>query len=81
MKDMSIKAYIAGKQLFNKGCQSLKGMMKDERGISDVVGGVILVLVVVMLAGMFWKQLSGWFGNIWGQVTGQTFGGNTKFPK
>lgn len=74
MKDMSIKAYIAGKQMFNKGYQSLKGMMKDERGISDVVAGVILVLIVVLLVGVFWDKLKDWFDMIWDQITEGTKG-------
>ena len=74
MKDMSVKAYMAGKQMFNNGCQSLKGMMKDERGISDVVAGVILVLIVVLLVGLFWGKLQEWFNTIWGQITTGTQG-------
>lgn len=43
--------------------------MKEESGVSGIVAAVILVLLAVLLASLFWKNLQGLFGNLWGDVT------------
>lgn len=44
--------------------------MKEESGVSGIVAAVILVLLAVLLASLFWKNLQGLFRNLWRDVTG-----------
>lgn len=43
--------------------------MKEESGVSGIVAAVILVLLAVLLASMFWDNLKQLFQNLWGNVT------------
>lgn len=43
--------------------------MKEESGVSGIVAAVILVLLAVLLASMFWESLKQLFQNLWGNVT------------
>lgn len=43
--------------------------MKEESGVSGIVAAVILVLLAVLLASMFWDKLKILFQNLWGDVT------------
>ena len=43
--------------------------MKEESGVSGIVAAVILVLLAVLLASLFWKNLQVLFGKLWGDVT------------
>lgn len=42
--------------------------MKEESGVSGIVAAVILVLLAVLLASMFWDKLKILFQNLWGSV-------------
>lgn len=39
--------------------------MKEESGVSGIVAAVILVLLAVLLASMFWDKLKILFHNLW----------------
>ena len=43
--------------------------MKEESGVSGIVAAVILVLLAVLLASIFWDNLKQLFQNLWGNVT------------
>lgn len=43
--------------------------MKEESGVSGIVAAVILVLLAVLLASLFWKNLQGLVGDLWRDVT------------
>lgn len=43
--------------------------MKEESGVSGIVAAVILVLLAVLLASMFWDKLKVFFDGLWGDVT------------
>lgn len=43
--------------------------MKEESGVSGIVAAVILVLLAVLLASVFWGRLQKLFGDLWGDVT------------
>lgn len=43
--------------------------MKEESGVSGIVAAVILVLLAVLLASMFWDKLKIFFDSLWGDVT------------
>ena len=43
--------------------------MKEESGVSGIVAAVILVLLAVLLASMFWDSLKELVHNLWTSVT------------
>lgn len=43
--------------------------MKEESGVSGIVAAVILVLLAVLLASIFWDNLGKLFTKLWGDVT------------
>ena len=43
--------------------------MKEESGVSGIVAAVILVLLAVLLASVFWDNLGKLFTKLWGSVT------------
>lgn len=43
--------------------------MKEESGVSGIVAAVILVLLAVLLASVFWGRLQKLFEGLWGDVT------------
>lgn len=43
--------------------------MKEESGVSGIVAAVILVLLAVLLASMFWDSLKQLVHNLWISVT------------
>ena len=43
--------------------------MKEESGVSGIVAAVILVLLAVLLASMFWERLGEVFDKLWRGVT------------
>ena len=44
-------------------------MKNDERGLSDAVTAVLLIVVAVLAVVMVWGALSGWLGDMWDKVT------------
>lgn len=42
--------------------------MKEESGVSGIVAAVILVLLAVLLASIFWDNLGKLFTRLWGSV-------------
>lgn len=40
--------------------ERIKGLFEEERGVSNVVATVILVLIVVLIIAVFWDKLSEW---------------------
>lgn len=43
--------------------------MKEESGVSGIVAAVILVLLAVLLASVFWGRLQDLFVGLWSDVT------------
>ncbi len=60
---------IGAKIKMNNALQALK---EDNRGVSGIVAAVILVLIAVLLAALFWGKLQEWFNSTWGNVTETT---------
>lgn len=40
----------------------------DENGVSNIVATVLLILVVVLLASIFWDTISKWFTDTWKRI-------------
>ena len=45
---------------------------KDETGVSSIVATVLLILIVVLLAALFWDKISQWFNDTWEKILGQS---------
>ena len=45
---------------------------EDNRGVSGIVVAVVLVLIAVLFAALFWNKLQEWFNQIWGNVVDTT---------
>lgn len=46
-------------------------LKKDERGLSDIVVAILLILVAVLAIVLIWGFLSGWIKEIWIHITGK----------
>ncbi len=49
-------------------------LRSDERGVSNIVATVILILIVVLLAALFWTNLQTYFTDLWNRVTSTSDG-------
>lgn len=45
-----------------------KEFWASQDGVSNVVATIIILLIVVVLIGVFWKQLSGWLGGLMDRI-------------
>lgn len=48
--------------------------LQDERGVSPIVATVLILLITVLLAVLFWNQLKTWFETLWASITGKASG-------
>lgn len=49
----------------------VEDMKDDERGLSDMVVTILLVLVAVLAVVMIWGWMSGWLSDLWSQISGE----------
>lgn len=47
----------------------MDNFFNDESGVSNIVATVLLILVVVLLASIFWDTISKWFTDTWNRIT------------
>lgn len=52
---------------------SIKEFMAEERGVSNVVATIIILLLVVLIIGIFWGQLKTWLNGIMGTIFDSEF--------
>lgn len=48
--------------------ENVKEFFTSEKGISNVVATIILLLIVVILIGIFWDRLQTWLSGLMGQI-------------
>lgn len=74
MLSMINRMYIGAKIRFSNFMDDLK---QDETGVSSIVATVLLILIVVLLAALFWGKIQDWFNETWEKITGKagTIGG------
>lgn len=60
--------YIGAKIRMAKFAEQFKN---DEAGVSSIVATVLLILIVVLLAAIFWTNIQEWFGTTWDKITGK----------
>lgn len=61
---MCTKAYLKTTGFFRE-------LKKDERGLSDAVVAVLLILVGVLAVAMLWGFLGEWIGDMWEKIVGK----------
>lgn len=61
------RMYIGAKIRITNFFNDLKN---GEAGVSAIVATVLLILIVVLLASLFWNQISQWFSDTWERITG-----------
>lgn len=61
--------YIGAKIRMAKFADQFK---KDETGVSSIVATVLLILIVVLLAALFWDKISQWFTDTWDKILGKS---------
>ncbi len=42
--------------------------VKEEQGVSAFIATVLLILIVVLLCALFWKNISEWFTGMWSNI-------------
>ena len=52
--------------------EKAKNFFTEEKGVSNVVATIILVLIVVLIIGVFWKQLSIWLNGMMQTIFGSS---------
>lgn len=65
IKALPIKIYLAAQQLS-------EDLNSDERGLSDIVVAVMLILVGVLAAIMMWTFLGTYIGEMWDTITNKS---------
>lgn len=60
--------YLNAKSRFTNFVENFK---KDEMGVSAIVATVLLILIVVLLAALFWEKIYGWFDSTWKNIIGE----------
>ena len=49
----------------------IRGIKKDERGLSGVVVAILLILIAVLAIVLIWGFLGGWLEDLWARITGE----------
>lgn len=62
------RMYIGAKIRLGNFVEELK---QDETGVSAIVATILLILIVVLLAAIFWEYISDWFETMWTKITGE----------
>ena len=69
MLEVLDRMYIDAQIRWNNFWNELK---KDETGVSSIVATVLLILIVVLLAALFWDKIQEWFNDTWEKITGKS---------
>lgn len=71
MSDYLNRMYFASKTWLNlKGKEFADKFKREELGISGIVATIILVLFAVMLAAIFWEQITAITASLWEKIKG-----------
>ena len=55
---------IAGRCRMAKAKENFKEFWSSEKGVSNVVATIILLLIVVLIIGVFWNRLKEWLNTM-----------------
>lgn len=64
MNELITRAYVAAEIRINAFKQNLRNFRNDERGVGAMVATIIIMLIVVLLAAVFWDEISKWFNGM-----------------
>jgi len=59
-------------KMLDKMTQLVEEFNEDEKGVSNFVATIVMILIVVLLCALFWEYISEWFETMWAKIMGQT---------
>lgn len=65
--------YLAVMNRAARAKDSIKEFMTGEKGVSNVVATIVILLIVILLIGIFWGRLKTFIENIMDQIFGSEF--------
>lgn len=65
---MYVKASNAADSIKAKAKKAVKEFREDERGVDGLVVAILLILIVVILASLFWDNIAKIFKEIWEKI-------------
>jgi len=70
MNELITRAYVAAEIRVNALKQNLRNFRNDERGVGAMVATIIIMLIMVLLAAVFWEKISEWFKTMMNNIFG-----------
>ena len=64
---------IAGRCRMAKAKENFKEFWSSEKGVSNVVATIIILLIVVLIIGVFWDKLKVWLDGMMAQIFDTSF--------
>lgn len=64
---------IAGRCRMTKAKENFKEFWSSEKGVSNVVATIIILLIVVLIIGVFWDKLKVWLDGMMAQIFDTSF--------
>ncbi len=71
--NMLDRLYIRAQLGLLRAKAGVKNFFASQDGVSNVVATIIILLIVVLLIGVFWKQLQTWVKGLMDQIFGSSF--------
>lgn len=65
--------YISAQSRLRLARDKAKEFLASQRGVSNVVATIIVLLIVVLLIGVFWNRLKEWVADIMDQIFGTSY--------
>ncbi len=56
--------------MMNRVNQFIEDFSNDERGVSNFVATIIMILIVVLLCAMFFDNIKTYFNDLWARILG-----------
>ena len=56
--------------MMNRVNQFIEDFSNDERGVSNFVATIIMILIVVLLCAMFFDNIKPYFNDLWARILG-----------
>lgn len=64
---------IAGRCRMTKAKENFREFWSSEKGVSNVVATIIILLIVVLIIGVFWDKLKVWLDGMMAQIFDTSF--------
>ena len=65
--------YISAMTKMAKVKDDIREFMTSEKGVSNIVATIIILLIVVLLIGVFWEKLQEWLTGIMNDIFGESY--------